>query len=113
MERDLTAAEQAILARLLESSFPGAAELRHQAVQARVVDEEDQTIDLEVPHTLPPAPVNRRIPVEAFFEDSDRTVVHVLLHVVGGYLSELEVYKEDNSPVLVTIEPNRLSVEVY
>jgi hypothetical protein len=50
------------------------------------------------PETLR-AEVVRRIPVEAEFDDQDGVGVHVLLHVLDGYLNELEIYREDSSPL--------------
>jgi hypothetical protein len=37
------------------------------------------------------------VPVEADLEDDDGVTIHVL-HVLDGYLNELEVYREDSSP---------------
>lgn len=42
----------------------------------------------------PPAKVIRRIPVEAEAEDSDGATIHLLLHVVDGYMKELELYRD-------------------
>ena len=46
------------------------------------------------------ANVRERVPVEADAIDSDGQPVHVLLHVVDGYLNELELYRNDLKPVL-------------
>jgi hypothetical protein len=43
-------------------------------------------------HVPTPAIVDRRIPIEGSYVDSDGVRVHVLLHVVDGYLEEFEVY---------------------
>ena len=45
------------------------------------------------------APVIKRIPVEAETEDADGVPIHLLLHVVDGKVAELEVYKDDGSPI--------------
>lgn len=60
--------------------------------------------------SAPPAEVAVRVPVEATVEDSDGIIVHVLLHVVGGYLNELEIYREDSEPPRRPIEPAKLEV---
>ncbi|HEV2122825.1 MAG TPA: hypothetical protein VGW38_08630 [Chloroflexota bacterium] len=40
-----------------------------------------------------------RVPTEGEARDIDGTTIQVLLHVVGGYLSELELYRvSDNQP---------------
>jgi hypothetical protein len=51
------------------------------------------------------APVKRRVPVEAWYLDVnskplDGPFVRILLHVLDGKLSELEIYKDDSSPVI-------------
>jgi hypothetical protein len=54
------------------------------------------------------ANVRHRIPVEVEGEDIDGTTIHVLLHVVEGVARELEVYKDDGSPVIKMPEPSKL-----
>ena len=51
-----------------------------------------------------------RIPVEAEAQDRDGTMIHYLLHVVDGWMNELEVYKDDSSRVLRQAEPEDLKV---
>lgn len=43
--------------------------------------------------------MEERIPVEAELPDNDGVSIHVLLHVVNGLLAELEIYKDDLSPI--------------
>jgi hypothetical protein len=95
--RRLSDPEQAALAVLLAESFRGSEALRRQAEVVRVHQEctcgcgsiglvvaRDQTIRAEV---------SERIPVEGRSTASadDGAPVEVLLHVVDGYLNELEV----------------------
>jgi len=49
---------------------------------------------------VPPATVTRRVPVEAEAPDSDGVAIHVLLHVPNGYLSELEIFREDGERLI-------------
>ena len=37
-------------------------------------------------------------------------VIHYLLHVVDGTMSELEVYKDDSSRVLRQVDPEEVTV---
>lgn len=98
--RELTAKERAVLEFMLQPDFPGRDELRQQLDVTRVCGESgrgDPTIDLYVDRTsAPPAPVKRRIPIEARGRDPDGIGLEVLLHVLDGYMSELEVYREDS-----------------
>jgi hypothetical protein len=41
-------------------------------------------------------------------EDEDGTTFHVLLHVVDGYIDELERYREDGRPIQGPIRPEAL-----
>ena len=64
---------------------------------------------LEFEHSdAPPAPVVRRVPVEAAAEDEDGTTFHVLLHVVDGHIDELERFREDGRPIQGPIRPEAL-----
>jgi len=107
-----TEAERELLAVLLGADFAGKPALLAQAVMARV-----KTIDSDgslrfLVDEQRGAIVARRIPVEAEVEDSDGVMIHVLLHVVGGRLDELEVYRNDSAPVMAPIRPNSLRVLV-
>ena len=65
----------------------------------------------EVKDSDTPSPrPNDRIPVEGFYDDIiDETkggirlaaIVRLALHVTEGKISELEVYKEDGTPILM------------
>ena len=97
--------EWALLKKLLERSFPGRDELSQQLDGLSV-----KTIDQEGSLSLKPAPMAARAEVqqrdvaEGFYSDEDKTSgegpqVNVLLHVVEGRLTELEMYKDDGSPI--------------
>jgi hypothetical protein len=108
--RTMYISEQAILARLLEPSFPGREELMVQLVYCRV-----RTIDSEGSFSIQvlegkSAPVNRRIPIEAEVEDTDKIIIHMLLHVVDGWAKELEIYKDDGSEILSPIDALKLQL---
>lgn len=92
-------AERALIALLLSADFPGRELLARQFDGLKVVSI-DQNGSLALrPSIGSPAPVVRRIPVEAEYRDSDGVTVHVLLHVVRGWLHEFEVYREDSQLV--------------
>lgn len=104
--------EVRVVAQLLSAPFPGQAELRHQATTLRVREiDRCGCLELRVARGRP-APVVRRIPVEAETTDADGAVVHVLLHVVDGYLDELEVFREDGELPTTSIDADSLRVLV-
>jgi Domain of unknown function (DUF6984) len=111
--RPLVAAERAVLLKLLSADFPGRDALREQAAEAlgRRIDAEG-SLALQPSQDAPAADVVRRIPVEAETEDRDAMPIHVLLHVVNGYMNELEVYREDSGKLDRPIDPEALRVIV-
>lgn len=94
-----TGQELALLYRLLETDFPGQRDLREQIDRSLVrrIDENGSLEFLVGPELR--APVEARIPTEGYTVDTDGVLVHVLLHVLDGLVAELEIYKEDSSPV--------------
>jgi hypothetical protein len=61
----------------------------------------------------PIADVIRRVPVEGESADSDGAVVHLLLHVLGGMLSELDIYREDSLAVRRIPEAGDMKAVVF
>jgi hypothetical protein len=110
--RSLTPAEEGILRQLLLVDFPGRDQLRKQMQSARVVEQcrECQSIVIQV-DKLPSneAPVPRRVPVEAQAADVDGVIMHVLLHVVRGFLDEMEIFREDLESVKELPRPDALT----
>ena len=100
------------LAQLLTATFHGKDEIAQQlaVTRGRVIDA-DGSLELSV-RNAPPASVARRVPVEAEAEDIDGITFHVLLHVVDGYVDELEVYREDGQSMKGPIQPDALRVRV-
>lgn len=99
--RDLSGRERDIVSRLLAEEFAGNADLRRQVIGCRVDQiDEDGSIRFEVSRENPRAGVTQRVPVQAAAPDSDGVLVHLDLHVVDGYLFELDVYREDEATVM-------------
>ena len=96
------------MAVLLGADFPGREALGQQVstARARRVDTEG-SLELSVLDGEA-ADVVRRIPVEGELEDSDGVSIHVLLHVVSGFLNELEFYRDDGGLIQGPISPDRL-----
>jgi hypothetical protein len=112
--RVLTRQERELLELLLTKNFPGREELRHQLESARVCGEYglgDPTVVLCVDQSAAKhASVDHRIPVEANGSDSDGMKIHILVHVVDGFLAELEIYREDGEAIRRMPDPNSLEV---
>jgi len=108
--RDFTTYEQEIIDRILEKAFPGRDEICEQVKKClvRTIDE-DESLEFLVQSNVK-AKVKRRIPIEAEFQDADGVLIHLLLHVVDGKVNELEIYKEDGSPIIESPDPSRLKV---
>jgi hypothetical protein len=114
LPRDLTPAERQILERLLSFPFPGRDELRDQLRETKVgglCTCGCPTLDLlteQLDHLR--APVRRRVPIEASYDDADGDQVSILLHVVNGYLNELEFYRPDGQDIRAYPTPERLRI---
>ena len=114
--RRLSKPERTLLEALLAEQFPGFEALRSQAVVTRVRGECSCGCG-SIVLTLEHDPSNRaevlgRIPVEA--TSTNRTGEHVpidvLLHVVDGYLDELEIVNYDQSRAPY---PNPESLKIF
>ena len=101
--RQLSPWERDVLEALLAVPFPGAEELKEQLGSVKVAEEyggDDPSVIFSVAqHAALPAPVKRRIPVEAEGLDEDGATIQVLLHVIDGFVWELEVYRPDGEPM--------------
>lgn len=107
--RQPDARELALLGALLNEPFEGGAVLRQQVHGLRVRTLlRDGTIEMVVRADAPRADVAERVPVEATYDDDDGVPVLVLLHVVGGRMSELEVVKADGSAISLPPTVQRL-----
>ena len=102
--RSLTNDEQQLIAQLLQRPFAGRDALRAQLADARVVacgTRDTRTLVFAPPSpNVPQANTESRVPVDAVIADDDGTDIEVLLHVVGGFARELEIYRVDGAPIL-------------
>lgn len=101
--RRLDERERQVITFLLSRPFPGRETLLTQLPWVTVTEEyisEDPSIVLAVDRLqAEPAVVRTRIPVEGWGVDRDGTDIRVFLHVVDGYLWELEVLRADGGSV--------------
>ena len=105
----LTAEEKKYFLILLEKQFPGSENLRLQLSGAEV----DPSIIIQVDRArIPKADVKQRIPVEAKGLDADGSTINFLLHVVDGYMTELEIFRSDGHQVQSLPGPESLEIIV-
>ena len=106
--RPPSSAERRLLDSLLRPEFPGKDDLIKQLASAEVRQiDDDGSLQFRIRGSSPAA-VNGRIPVEAELEDSDGMTIFLLLHVIDGYLNELEIYRGDSLPIKGEIRPEEL-----
>lgn len=99
--RRLNEEERNLLIRLLSISFPGQKELQEQ-INATLVSHECKccpTVELVVDPYVAYAQVKRRVPVEGESFDEDGEKIHFLIHVVEGYLAEIEFFRDDSKRI--------------
>lgn len=115
--RELNTLEKRILSKLLERSFPGRTEIREQIKKCRVrtLDEyKDNYESIEFKTDLSKkANVESRVPVQGLTSDKDGVPVEFFLHIVDGFINELEIVKADNSPLVEKIDPEKIKVTIY
>lgn len=73
-----------------------------KGLSVKAIDKEG-SLSLRVSPPARPAEVKDRIVAEACYSDDalsdEGPKVHVLLHAVRGVLAEIEIYKDDGSPI--------------
>jgi hypothetical protein len=108
----LADADEQILLALLAEAFPGRDELVRQirGTLCRRIDA-DGSLALR-PGPGPRAEVEYRVPVTGTTTDVDGVGIEVLMHVVDGYLDEVEIYRHDGGPILGPINPSSLHLIV-
>jgi hypothetical protein len=112
-DRPPSRVESALLEKLLSNQFEGRDDLVTQLPGLHV-----RNLDINgslklLPQAGVAASVSRRIPVEGEVVDTDGVNVHILLHVLEGYLDELEIFREDSQPLRASINPPMMSVLVW
>lgn len=101
--RELRPDERTVIDQLLSAPFEGRDAIRSQLANARVVAEgeaDTRTIKFELaPGERRLALTKLRVPVEAEILDEDRVPIALLLHVLDGLATELEIFRADGQPI--------------
>ena len=112
-ERPLTELEYVIISKLLEHPFPGSEEIKQQTKSPTVISAADDdnygSIYFKAEGSNRAVTLNN-LPVEGTTHDTDGVVVDILLHVINGFLHELEIIKVDGTNLLASIQPEKIEV---
>lgn len=115
-ERDFTEEEEVWLQKLLGSiDFPGRDALISQLKNAKVIGNclcGCKTIDIKIDSVSPRFPYSIRVPVEMLVHNDKSAPVVFYLHVIDGYIKELEVFKADSERISERIELDNAEVKV-
>lgn len=103
--RKITSAERALLDRLL-SFRPDGRDTASAQVEKYLVREIDEEGSLKFAHNAASAQLEqKKFPVEAQCQDADGVWIHALLFLVDSKVDELEIYKDDSSPIVRMPKP--------
>lgn len=113
--RNLNQIEKDILNQFLTKAFQGREVVAKQIENAKAEDSKDDdgygSILLRT-SIKEAAVVKERIPVEALVPDVDGIDIAILLHVVDGYINELEFFKVDGSPMIGKPDSQKMVVTI-
>ncbi|MCM3042235.1 hypothetical protein M3201_21490 [Paenibacillus motobuensis] len=113
--RELTDTEKEWLNRLLISELVDRMILQKQVAKSKVIGEclcGCKSVNMQVDSTAPRYPHTERIPVEMTAFESGKAPVMFLLHVVNGYINELEVLRADSSPIDDAIDLSNIELSI-
>jgi hypothetical protein len=99
--RQLDTRERGLIEKLLEAEFPGRDELRAQleSVTAKQIHG-DGTLTLKCDSGAPSSS-KYRLAMEGRYRDADGMTISIMLHLdKHGFMSMLEIYKFDLSPII-------------
>ena len=106
-ERELRTEEKYYLEKMTSVNFLGRDILSDQIQSVKVVGYCNcgcRSIHLQVNRNLPSFQYKIRVPVEMIVESEEDIPIVFLLHIIEGYLDELEVFKADSSPIVGNID---------
>ena len=99
--RALLPDERSILEFLLSKDFRGVdqliAQLEHVSVTGSSCGCGCDSVGLAVEPSVSPAQVDERVPTDAFGRDAKGIEVGVVLHVIEGYMADLEFYSTSDA----------------
>ncbi|GAC44482.1 hypothetical protein [Paenibacillus popilliae] len=102
VKRDLSIEEKRWIHKLLSVNFDGRDILKNQMEYAKVIGSclcGCRTIDIEIESKSHCFHNQTRVPVEMIIDNGNSAPTIFYLHVVEGYITELEVFKADSSEI--------------
>jgi len=107
--RKITAAERSLIDRVLSFRPSDAGGIPFDVKDH--VKELDPEGSIKFLHDLEPQQMEQiKFPVEAQYQDKDGTWIHALLFVVDKKVDELEIYKDDASPITRMPKPEEWEI---
>lgn len=108
-ERELSVDERIYLDRLFSINFKDKDILSYQIKTSKVIGYCNcgcKSILLKVDRELPSFQHNLRVPVEMIVECIDEIPIVMILHVLEGFIDELEIFRADstsiNEPIIIS-----------
>jgi hypothetical protein len=100
--KELTVNEKKWLELILSKNFLYREEVINHINRATIIREYTDyylALKFQVKDIMPPIPTKIRVPVEMRVSEKEQVPIQFLLHVVEGYVAELEVFKSDSSKI--------------
>jgi len=100
--KELTEQEKYWLENMLFLEFPHQRSIIDQINCSRVSREYTPyylSIRFAVSDSMPSIPIFNRVPIEMLLDSKEHGPIHFLLHIIKGYVCELEIYCIDLSPI--------------
>ncbi|GGD82509.1 DUF6984 family protein [Paenibacillus nasutitermitis] len=113
--RELSTVEKEWLERLLDHTLTDREILQKQLMHSKVIGEcmcGCKSINIKIESVAQSYPYPERIPVEMTVYESGKAPIMILLHVVNGYINELEVLRADSTPIIGNIDLSNTEVLV-
>ncbi len=113
--KELTVNEKEWLELILSKNFFYKEEVINQINRATIIREYTDyylALKFQVKDMMPPIPTNIRMPVEMRVREKEKVPIQFLLHVIQGYVAELEVFKSDSSKINDDLIPIDGDVEI-
>lgn len=115
LNKNLTYLENSWLSKMLEKEDELNRQLKLQILHSKVDREYTKfylILKFHVQQIIPLIKTNVRVPVEMYLKQDGRPPIVFFLHVLNGYVHELEVFNADSSEINSHIDLNKGSVEV-
>lgn len=112
--QDLSMREMSWLTACLSCDFPGKKETIRQLETAAVTREYTPwylSLKFEPDRSLPPVPTEKRVPVLMLAHIEGRAPLQFMLHIIGGYVSELEILFADSTGISDDIDLTGVELE--